>query len=465
MNYKPSTVKDHEMSEIHKICVKAHEPIETSQAARALVSLNEKQVEQVQSLFKAAHSCVKQYKSFKDYVWLCDLIESTGSDIGHNYRTDKQAKLFVTYMAKNVRNQIAQKIIDASYFAITCDSATDFSSREQESIRIRLAYHGAVFDHLVGFEAPGTNVNAEGILEAILKGVSKVGITADTIKSKMSSIALDGASVNIGKHRSVVKLCQNLNPAILPVHCFSHRLELAFWDTAKSVVTFKKVYTLLQGLYTFYHYSAKQEQLLIDTACKQKTECLIPTHASGTRWIAHWVTALQNMQRGYKTLVAQLSEVPKQKGVRVETSGKAKGLRKLLLNKDVISFSMHMIDVLLPLKRLSLFLQQECSLAAEVHAVLQDTLTALREYQDSNYKGIYSEKVYSNYFEGAAFIPSRTGPNLECEVEKFVTGLICNLQKRLTPGTDIVLQAANVANLIAWPENDSGNSCNKKLWK
>ena len=55
-----------------------------------------------------------------------------------------------------------------------------------------------------------------------------------------------------------------------------------------------------------------------------------------------------------------------------------------------------------------------------------------------------------------AFIPSRTGPNLECEVEKFVTGLICNLQKRLTPGTDIVLQATNVANLIAWPENDSG---------
>ena len=45
---------------------------------------------------------------------------------------------------------------------------------------------------------------------------------------------------------------------------------------------------------------------------------------------------------------------------------------------------------------------------------------------------------------------------MECKVEKFVTGLICNLQKRLTPGTDIVLQATNVANLIAWPENDSG---------
>ena len=354
------------MSEIHKMCVRAHEPIETSQAAKALVRLNEKQVEQVQSLFKAAHSCVKQYKSFKDYEWLCELIESTGSDIGHNYRTDKLAKLFVTYMAQNVRNKIAEKIVDASYFAITCDSVTDFSSKEQESIRIRLAFNGAVFDHLIGFEAPGATVNAEGIWEAILKGVNKVGITTDTIKSKMSSIGLDGASVNIGKHRSVVKLCQKLNPAIVPVHCFSHRLELAFWDTAKSVVTFKKVYTLLQGLYTFYHYSAKQKQLLIDTAEKEKTSCLIPTHASGTCWIAYWVTALQNMQRGFKTLVAQLTEVPKQKGIRLETSSKAKGLRKLLLNKDVISFSMHLIDVLLPLKKLSLFLQRECSLACEV---------------------------------------------------------------------------------------------------
>ena len=69
----------------------------------------------------------------------------------------------------------------------------------------------------------------------------------------MSSMALDAASANIGKHRSVVILCQNLNPAILGGGGLGDRLELAFWDTAKSVVTFKKVYTLKQELYTFYH--------------------------------------------------------------------------------------------------------------------------------------------------------------------------------------------------------------------
>ena len=87
---------------------------------------------------------------------------------------------------------------------------------------------------------------------------------------------------------------------------------------------------------------------------------------------------------------------------------------------------------------------------------MQDTLTALEEYKDSNYKGIYSEKLGSNHFEGVTCVLSRTGPNLQCEVEKFVSGLICNLQKRLTPCTDIVIQATNVANLIVWPKSDSG---------
>ena len=117
---------------------------------------------------------------------------------------------------------------------------------------------------------------------------------------------------------------------------------------------------------------------------------------------------------------------------------------------------MHLIDVLLLLKKLSLFLQQECSLAAEVQAILLDTLTTLKTYKSSDYKGVYSEKLGSNYFEGMTFVPSRTGPNLQCEVEKFVCGLICNLQKRLTPCTDTVIQGTNIANLIAWPESDSG---------
>ena len=104
--------------------------------------------------------------------------------MGHNYRTDKQAKLFVTYMAQNIRNKIAEKIVNSSYFAITCDSATDFSSKKQDSIRIRLAFNGAVSDHLIEFEAPGAPVNAEGIWEAILKVSIKLALQLTQLSQK-----------------------------------------------------------------------------------------------------------------------------------------------------------------------------------------------------------------------------------------------------------------------------------------
>ena len=217
--------------------------------------------------------------------------------------------------------KIERGITESKFFSITCDGATDSSVQEQESIHTCYANCGIVEDHLVAFESAGASPNADGIWKAICRGISKVGITEDTMKLKMVSIALDGASVNIGKHHSVVKLAQKINPCIVPVHCFNHRLELAFWDTVKSLPIFKKGYILLQGLYNFYHYSPKQRQVLRDIAEEEKLTCIMPTRASGTRWISHWVTTLINMHRGYKTLCKHdsvckhLESVPKVKGM------------------------------------------------------------------------------------------------------------------------------------------------------
>ena len=245
------------MSEIHKMSVRSHRAIEKSEAAKAIITLNEKNSNKW-NVYLGLHTHVSSNTNhLKIYVWICDIIESSGKDTGTNYRIDKQAKLFMTYMARNVTNDIGQKVLNSPYFALTCNSATDFSVKEQESIRIRLAFNGLVSDHLIAFESPGANANADGIFEALCRGTNKVGITNDVMKAKITSIALNGASVNTGRHHSVVTLCKKVNSAVMPVHCFSHRLELAFWNTAKSMATFKKVYTLLQGLYNFYHLSGK----------------------------------------------------------------------------------------------------------------------------------------------------------------------------------------------------------------
>lgn len=151
-------------------------------------------------------------------------------------------------IADGARKKIERGISESKFFSITYDIATDSSLQEQESIHICYANYGIVKDHLVAFESAGASPNADGIWKATCKGIGKVGITEDTMKLKIISIALDGASINIGEHHIVVKLAQKINPCIIPVHCFNYRLELAFGDTVKSLPIFKKVYTLLQGL-------------------------------------------------------------------------------------------------------------------------------------------------------------------------------------------------------------------------
>ena len=104
-NYKPSAIKDHETSELHLRAVRAQTPIESSSAAKALSQLTQKQEDQMQLLFKVVHACVKKHKSFKDYVWICDLVDSMEKDIGPNYRTDKQAKVFMSCIADGARKK------------------------------------------------------------------------------------------------------------------------------------------------------------------------------------------------------------------------------------------------------------------------------------------------------------------------------------------------------------------------
>ena len=137
-NYRSSTVKDHEESDLHKMAVRASKPIELSEAGQSLIKLNELQRAQISKLFHNVHALVVKHKSFLDYIWMCDLDQAKGIDIGASYRNDKEAKLFATYIAKRVRNEIRYQIREVSFIAITSDSATDKSVKQQESIRVHM---------------------------------------------------------------------------------------------------------------------------------------------------------------------------------------------------------------------------------------------------------------------------------------------------------------------------------------
>ena len=65
----------------------------------------------------------------------------------------------------------------------------------------------------------------------------------------------DGASVMLGSENGVATLFWKYSPWLFAVHCYGHRLELAFKDVIKKVPLLERLNVLLYGLYYFYHRS------------------------------------------------------------------------------------------------------------------------------------------------------------------------------------------------------------------
>ena len=52
-------------------------------------------------------------------------------------------------------------------------------------------------------------------------------------KDKTIAVGCDGASVNVGKHRSVTTFLKKDIPQLIVMHCVNHRLELAVISALK----------------------------------------------------------------------------------------------------------------------------------------------------------------------------------------------------------------------------------------
>jgi len=92
------------------------------------------------------------------------------------------------------------------------------------------------------------------------------------------------------------------------VHCFAHRLELAFKDASKSSSLHEKaVATLLIGLYYFYHESTVNRAMLKRCSSFLKRKVHIPTRVGGTCWVGHLHRALESVISSYPAILLHLS--------------------------------------------------------------------------------------------------------------------------------------------------------------
>lgn len=174
--------------------------------------------------------------------------------------------------------------------SILADRSTDLSVIEEEIVYVRCVLPSEeTMTSYVGLkEVP--NAKAPTVLVAI---ETVMGEKDKHWKEKLISTGTDGASVMIGRHGVVIALLQTQVQHVIGIHCIAHKLELAFADTVKSNAIMKQVKEVLTNCWKHYRYSAKAVRELKELVEAMDVNVGKPTRADGTRWVPHFLQAIE----------------------------------------------------------------------------------------------------------------------------------------------------------------------------
>lgn len=109
------------------------------------------------------------------------------------------------------------------------DGSTDISGDEQEAVYLRLSIDGKVVKRFLGLGTPRSTCS-QNLKDFVLNMFGNLGID----RGKLIGMGSDGASNMAGTTGGLATLLkQEVNPEPVNIHCFAHRLELAFRDVLK----------------------------------------------------------------------------------------------------------------------------------------------------------------------------------------------------------------------------------------
>ena len=120
-------------------------------------------------------------------------------------------------------------------------------------------------------------------------------------KHKLIGVGADGANVNLGSKKGLVKLIQEEVPWLIGVHCLKHRLELNVRDAFKKT-HIENVGSGIMDLYYLYQNSPKKLRELRELAYVLEQQVRKSKKSHGTRWVQHKLEASQILIKGYGTI-------------------------------------------------------------------------------------------------------------------------------------------------------------------
>ena len=129
-----------------------------------------------------------------------------------------------------------------------------------------------------------------GIIQAVESAFSDIEVP--NWKEKVVGFGADGALGNLGQKGGVAAKLKQHVPHLLEVHCFPHRLELAFLNIQQDCKLASKVYDIMHLVSKTYHFSPKSKRDLKTLGRQLGIDVLQPTRVKGSRLLPHVSRAL-----------------------------------------------------------------------------------------------------------------------------------------------------------------------------
>ena len=205
-NLRASAFKDHARSDMHRRAMllfrkqSCTSVVEYAPIAKALCTLDASTEKRLRRKFEIAYFLCKENMPFTKMEVICQLEESHGVDLGLGYKNRQACSVFVEYIAKEQRQNLADTLGKCKFFAVQTDGSTDSANLEEELI---LAFYFnptsengkvCVCGKLLSVRQPAS-ANADGLYKCLMRGLARVNV--EDWESKSVGFGCDGASVNL----------------------------------------------------------------------------------------------------------------------------------------------------------------------------------------------------------------------------------------------------------------------------
>ncbi|XP_054833675.1 zinc finger protein 862 [Eublepharis macularius] len=454
--FKVETLKHHDKSNAHNLCVRAltakEDPNGVPVAVR-MTKMSSYVLKNMEHLFSAAYDIAYHSKPLNDFEKALDLLQVMGAPIIPRYRNRVACTLFIKCIADTLGKEILDGIRQSPCISILLDGFTNSSDQPCVVIYIRYIKRTDVKESYVCL-ALLPNETADACFETIISTLEELQIPFRK-PGWLVGLGTGGAANIVDCKNGIIAKFEDITPQFTSAHCVTYKIQFAVIDACCRGIDFvKNCEKRIRAMFKFYQVSPERLRELQVVASRLGRKVAKLMDCNDVRWVISRRGTLNALLENLPAVVNHLERLSKSSG---HEGQKAKGMLTFLRSFHFVKLSHFLIDFLNIYKPLSEVFQKENILLRQVNSTLENTYLTLQSLlqQAGPKEAEFDTNVKGACFRGIPLLGRESG---ECRFQTdrakiILTGAEYLHQRFDTEKSLEVLKNMEVFDTTSWPDS------------